>query len=158
MRCIEGFETQYRRNNEVFEKVKISVNHIPFNGLEVEEEIDSRELELETQDIKFRNPVKVKANISKITNAVAVNLDIKASYYTDCSRCLEEVNVDFNKALKLNFQIVSVNQIIDLNTDIREEIILEYPMQPLCKPDCKGLCKTCGKNLNESACGCNSRN
>ncbi len=138
--------------------MKISANHIPFNGLEVEEEIDFRELELETLDIKFRNPVKVKANVSKITNAVAVNLNIKASYYTDCSRCLEEINIDFNKALKLNFQIVSANQIIDINNDIREEIILEYLMQPLCKSDCKGLCLTCGKNLNEAACECNSKN
>ncbi len=134
--------------------MKINVNHIPFNGLEVKEEIDARELELETEDIKFRDPVKVKANISKITNAVAVNLDISAVYYTDCSRCLKEVSIGFNKALKLNFQISGANQIIDLNNDIREEIILEYPMQPLCKTDCLGLCFTCGKDLNETACEC----
>ena len=137
--------------------MKISVNHIPFNGLEVKEEIDAGELELETEDIKFRDPVKVKANISKITNAVAVNLDIRAAYYTDCSRCLKEVNIDFSKALKLNFQISSANQVIDLNNDIREEIILDYPMQPLCKPACKGLCFMCGKDLNEAACECDSK-
>lgn len=37
---------------------------------------------------------------------------------------------------------------------IREQVILAIPMQPLCAEDCKGLCQTCGKNLNEEDCGC----
>jgi uncharacterized protein len=43
---------------------------------------------------------------------------------------------------------------IDLNPDIREEIILVYPIKPLCSIDCKGLCPKCGKNLNEGKCNC----
>ncbi len=138
--------------------MRISVNHIPFHGLTVEKEIDFEKLDIETEDIKFRNPVKVRADITKITNAVSVNLSLKASFYTECSRCLEEVNIDLNKTLKLNFQIVNANQLIDLNTDIREEIILDYPMNPLCKSDCKGLCAKCGKNLNEGVCSCKPQN
>lgn len=43
---------------------------------------------------------------------------------------------------------------IDLTDAIRENILLELPMKPLCQEDCKGLCPTCGTNLNESTCGC----
>ena len=31
---------------------------------------------------------------------------------------------------------------------------MALPMKPLCKPDCKGLCPSCGKDLNLGACGC----
>ena len=35
-----------------------------------------------------------------------------------------------------------------------EEFVLALPVRPLCKPDCKGLCPDCGKNLNEGSCSC----
>ena len=33
-------------------------------------------------------------------------------------------------------------------------IVFELPLVPLCDEDCKGLCPTCGANLNEGPCGC----
>lgn len=35
-----------------------------------------------------------------------------------------------------------------------EEFVLALPVKPLCKPECKGLCSMCGKNLNEGSCSC----
>lgn len=43
---------------------------------------------------------------------------------------------------------------LDLTEDLREELLLELPGYPLCRPDCKGLCPQCGRNLNEGDCGC----
>ena len=43
---------------------------------------------------------------------------------------------------------------LDLASLLWEEFSLALPVKPLCKPDCKGLCPECGKNLNEGACGC----
>jgi uncharacterized protein len=37
---------------------------------------------------------------------------------------------------------------------LREQILLALPMKVLCTVDCKGLCPTCGTNLNSGACGC----
>jgi uncharacterized protein len=42
--------------------------------------------------------------------------------------------------------------IIDLAPVLREYFLLEIPISPLCRPDCKGLCPICGNNLNESTC------
>ncbi len=42
--------------------------------------------------------------------------------------------------------------ILDLNPLLREYFFLDVPLQPLCRPDCKGLCPECGNNLNESSC------
>ena len=36
----------------------------------------------------------------------------------------------------------------------REVVLLDSPSTPLCRPDCAGLCPTCGTNLNEGSCDC----
>lgn len=42
----------------------------------------------------------------------------------------------------------------NLASILREQIILELPMQPVCSENCKGLCSQCGKDLNEGTCHC----
>lgn len=43
---------------------------------------------------------------------------------------------------------------VDLGEAIREYALLALPMQPLCGPDCKGLCPICGKDRNIEECNC----
>lgn len=49
------------------------------------------------------------------------------------------------------------NESIEAGRSVREYILLELPTKFLCKPDCKGLCPQCGKNLNEGKCSCSAR-
>ena len=42
----------------------------------------------------------------------------------------------------------------DLEEIIRTVFVLNLDSRMLCKPDCKGLCFRCGKNLNDGPCGC----
>ena len=71
-----------------------------------------------------------------------------------CGRCLKEVKKDFNREIEFNYAVDKSDSILDLDSDIREEIILDYPIKPLCDTDCKGLCLKCGANLNEGGCNC----
>lgn len=43
-----------------------------------------------------------------------------------------------------------------LNVDglVNEELLLNWPAKILCRPDCRGICKVCGKDLNDGDCGC----
>jgi DUF177 domain-containing protein len=43
---------------------------------------------------------------------------------------------------------------IDLGDPIRDALILEVPQVVLCRPDCRGLCPSCGQDRNEGDCGC----
>lgn len=43
---------------------------------------------------------------------------------------------------------------IDLAPALREQILLAVPPSPVCDESCKGLCPTCGKDLNAGDCGC----
>ncbi|MDP3732588.1 MAG: DUF177 domain-containing protein [Candidatus Omnitrophota bacterium] len=152
--------------------MKIDINKIPLEGLILEEEVSPSSLELETDTVKFSGPIKIKAEVSRITNAVTVNLSLSGSTRLNCSRCLGEFNVALKKGLRLNYQVDNSKPIIDTSTllnvngersrtinldqDIKEEIILDYPIKSLCNPDCKGLCPKCGRNLNEGGCSCAS--
>lgn len=129
--------------------MNIIANQVPAEGLYLEEKIDPAELDLETDLIKFRSDLLVKAQVYRITNALTVKLNISTLIYADCSRCLENFEWEFNKDVQLSFSLDSSTAVIDLNPDIREEVILDYPIKPLCKADCKGLCVKCGKNKNE---------
>lgn len=43
---------------------------------------------------------------------------------------------------------------IDLAVVLTEQILLEVPMKPVCRPDCRGLCDQCGIDLNTGSCNC----
>jgi len=134
--------------------MKINVNQIPQEGLILREDTPATELDLETKLVKFHRPINIEANIQKITNAVTVDLALSAYPLMYCVRCLGEFETTFKKNIRLNYQVDNLNPLIDLNPQIREEIILDYPISPLCIPNCKGLCLECGKNLNAEKCNC----
>lgn len=134
--------------------MKIDTRRIPPEGLILAQDISSGELDLDIDIIKFSSPIRITARIAKITNAVTVDLAASGSMRLNCSRCLEEFEDVFDKQVFLNYQADSSEPIIDLDPDIRDEIMLDYPIKPLCKPDCKGLCPKCGKDLNQGGCYC----
>jgi uncharacterized protein len=134
--------------------VKIRIAQISQEGISLEENVGASELDLETDTVKFLSPINIKAEASRITNAVSVDLSLKGLMSLVCSRCLNEFKTELKKKLKLNYQVEKDQQVIDLGPDIREEIILDYPIQPLCAVNCKGLCPKCGANLNSGKCNC----
>jgi uncharacterized protein len=136
--------------------MKININKIALEGIVLDEEISPEGLDLETEIVKFNGPIKIRAEVSRITNAVTVSLSLNGSSRLICSRCLNDFEISLNKNLRLNYPADKSVPVIDLDPDIRQEIILDYPMKPLCKPNCKGLCPKCGKNLNEGGCSCGS--
>ena len=134
--------------------MRIDTRQIPQEGLTLIEEFSPKDLDLDTEIIKFLSPIKVKAKILKSYNAISISLGITSLVNTVCCRCLRDLNLDFTKEIKLNYAVDKLNPIIELDSDIREEIILDSWMKPLCKIDCKGLCLNCGNDLNEGKCNC----
>jgi uncharacterized protein len=46
---------------------------------------------------------------------------------------------------------------INIGEVLHEQLALEIPFQPVCSESCKGLCTSCGTNLNEETCACVSK-
>ena len=152
--------------------MKIAINQISPEGVTLNEEFAPQALDLETDIIKFSGPIQVKAEVSRVFNVVTARLSLNAPMQLSCGRCLEEFESDFKKNLEFNYPVNNLepaidpstslrvngerSRTIDLDPEIREEIILDYPIKPLCSPNCKGLCPKCGKNLNEGGCSCGS--
>ena len=134
--------------------MNIDVNRIPQQGLLLQEALDAGALDLNTELLKFHRPIEVKARVSRITNTVTVELDVSTTISATCSRCLEEFMIDFKKQPRLNYIADKSAALIDLNPVIAEEIILDFPLKPLCKLDCRGLCPKCGEDLNQEKCNC----
>jgi uncharacterized protein len=88
-----------------------------------------------------------------------------------CDRCLVDVptkiQLDFEKEVDLKHsasermeELDEQNFIEGYSLDVEKlvygEILVNWPMKVLCKDDCKGLCSTCGVNLNQKTCDCDS--
>lgn len=134
--------------------MKVEVNKIPENGLILEETLDAQGLDIQIEGAKFIQPIRVRAQVSKVNKTVLVDLNLDTVAQADCSRCLSTTKQSLNKNIFLNYSFDKPNWQIDLSPEIREEIIIDFPLKPLCRPDCKGLCPKCGKNLNEDECNC----
>ena len=124
--------------------MKIEISKIPLEGLALTEELSPKALDLDTEIVRLSSPVSAKADLWRITNAITASLKLSAKMRTQCSRCLEEFEIDFSKEFTLNFSTDGMGNLLDLDPDIREEIMLDYPIKPLCRPDCKGICVHCG--------------
>jgi uncharacterized protein len=89
-----------------------------------------------------------------ITKEIFVNADVSANALITCSRCLEEVKQALKHNFRLTYDTNSLGDYLEIDKDLREEMLLNFPMKLLCKPDCKGLCPGCGVNLNFNKCQC----
>lgn len=47
-----------------------------------------------------------------------------------------------------------VDDTVDLAPMVRDAVVLELPLAPLCRPDCRGLCPYCGIDRNVEECRC----
>jgi len=134
--------------------MRIDIANIPQEGFEQEEALSPKELDIETQAIAFKKPVYIRVFVTRITNAVNVEAEVTAEMEFVCGRCLENFKAVLERKFKLHYAAEKSQQFIELDPDIREELILNYPLNPVCKSDCKGLCYKCGANLNEEKCSC----
>ena len=135
--------------------MKVYVDQIRPEGLSIEETADPKVLDLNTEIARFNDSVMIQARLERVNDVVTVSLRVNGSVSMVCCRCLEEFTVAVNKDFSVDYALEKGMRVIDLDPDIRDYIMLDYPLKPLCKQDCKGLCPICGENRNDPAkCDC----
>lgn len=50
--------------------------------------------------------------------------------------------------------LIDSDQCLDLSEALRQYTISSIPLKPLCSVDCKGICPSCGDDLNDASCNC----
>lgn len=101
------------------------------------------------------------ARVSRTPQGIFVQGDFQGKAPAECVRCL----TDFQQPLKTSFEdlyafdkrsvtesglILPEDANIDLEPLVRDYLLVEMPISPLCREDCQGLCPFCGQNLNEA--------
>lgn len=128
----------------------------------------SRDFPFEIPRVQFQPDLDLKelvgiVRVTRTPQGLLFQVKMHASALTECARCLTDfdydLNVDFSELYAFNQRSVTDSNLIlpedgkiDLEPLLREYMLLELPINPLCKPDCKGLCPICGENLNLKTC------
>jgi uncharacterized protein len=127
-------------------------------------------------ECRFASNIDTRLEIRKVADVVEVKGRIETRTSAICSRCLAVYEAPVEHYFAVNFTRelpeIDVTQgeialseedlglihykgdTIDFRDAIQEQVILALPVRPLCREDCKGLCHTCGENLNEGDCRC----
>lgn len=124
-------------------------------------EIDSPDLTLE-EDFKIEN-VHCLVRASRVQQGILASVHTVAEMEMECVRCLEffpqKIETSFDELFAFHLRqnsdaelFLPENGLMDLLPILREYLLIEIPICPVCKPDCKGLCVICGTNLNLKTC------
>ena len=139
-------------------------------GFIIHEEIGySCEFPFEFDEIKLGNDLELRAFIGSVSvgrtpQGLLVTGKFSAGTTLECVRCLNPYNQSltwdmtelyaFNqKSMSESELMVPENAQLDLEPLIREYALLEIPINPICRTECKGLCPVCGQDLNVRDCG-----
>jgi uncharacterized protein len=151
--------------------MKILISDIPKEGLDVD-------IQETIQSGTFSAPVKARLRIEKVDAEIVVKGDMTAEITLQCSRCLNEfsrttsvpVDVVYHPVEELkgkDYREITSEELdsdfysgeeLDLLELLKEQVVLNIPMKPLCTDACKGICPECGADLNIETCSCSIRN
>lgn len=103
------------------------------------------------------------AHLSRTPQGLLVEGKFQGKLGVECVRCLtsflQPLRTSFDELFAFDERSVSDSGLIlpedgniDLGPMVREYLLIEVPISPLCRPDCKGLCPVCGQDLNQATC------
>ena len=128
---------------------------------------------LDLSDLRYGNcypvsePVQGTGSVRNTAGVLVMTGAIHTTIHGVCDRCAS----DFTSNVEYPLDVVLVSELTneenedewvfplegdsaDLEDIIRTVFVLNMDSKLLCKPDCKGICGGCGKNLNVEACSC----
>lgn len=146
--------------------IREGVNRFPFR-------VGPEEIGLEEEDGLYRKPVEIDLEVIRTGSTVTVRGKIVTEVERTCGRCLvrfeEPLEAEIREALHVEGERVRVFDreyegdpgflpgpagALCLDEMAREAVLVCSPMQPTCRPDCRGLCPACGADRNRIDCGC----
>ena len=128
--------------------------------------LDMRDLVFGT-DKPVTEPVLAEGVVRNTAGVLMMTGKVTTCLHGVCDRCA----ADFTREVTLPLNVVLVTELADegnedewvfplegdkadLEDIVRTVFVLNMDSQMLCKPDCKGMCCRCGKNLNDGPCDC----
>lgn len=115
-------------------------------------------------DVDPDSLVTVRIHLSSYLGGLHAKGTVSAPWHGVCRRC--SIPVHGVSEVKVSERFVDErgpedeeaylieNDFVDLAPMVRDAILLDLPLAPLCREDCQGLCPVCGIDRNEGSCDC----
>ncbi len=136
-------------------------------------DVESQPRELDLPETQWPGPVRGQLRVERSGERVTVHGTVSATARLECARCVEPFDVDVEAPLDVfadrsgagrhpedeealerdHYMTFHDGRNLDLRDEAREALLLEIPITPWCREDCRGLCPRCGANLNQGPCG-----
>ena len=131
-----------------------SLHDFPEDGIvSVSQDYDPKALDLEFFDYKYAEGLHLGGEVQKTEETLHFWGQLNSRIEHICGRCLEAVMEPLDQPFDLYYEVKG-RESVDATEDLREILILAYPIRFYCRPECKGLCPKCGTNRNEKMCRC----
>lgn len=116
------------------------------------------------EDIVIKETIEFKGNIKSLKGRLNLRGSFKFNYSTKCARCAEDINktviVDIDESFVDEKDLTDEElytysgNFIEFDKVLKDNIIVNLPLKDVCKKNCRGICKSCGRNLNKQECVC----
>jgi len=133
---------------------------------------------IENRECQFLRPINIRLRAFRVRELFQVQGRLETGVRLSCCRCLKwfdaplasDFDLTYTKEMPGLMDVMDTKEIeitveeigmfyfkgeeINLQQGIQEQVVMAWPLQPLCDENCKGLCPTCGSDLNRGDCGC----
>lgn len=152
----------------------VSINDLPPDGKEfelVDPDIWLEPIREFKMDCRILEPLHGKVFVQPVDEGILIRGELQGKVAVPCNRCAEDASVkidaEFNEYEDIPSETGAKDDeqegciiyerhapMLNLAEIGWEQFMLAMPVQPLCRPDCRGLCPHCGVNLNMNECSC----
>jgi uncharacterized protein len=153
--------------------MEIRVESIPDGGKALHEEIDPATIDLDEPYYSINEPLTFTGHATRNGDDIYVKGRVTGAVKSECGRCLESFAMQIDLPVDAVFVPQRENvedddevfepqsnltyyegDSVDLLREIKDIILVNLPIKPVCRTDCKGLCPQCGTDLNKGSCTC----
>lgn len=151
----------------------IEIDKIGSKGLELNDRVALDEDMLIEEESFFLDEIAYRVRLSREGSKVRAKGSLRTLVSLPCVGCLEPYDLKIDSRFDIILFPVELVEMtnaslsnddmeyiffegdrIDLAKILMEQVNLFIPYKPVCSPECKGLCPTCGANLNYESCQC----
>lgn len=134
----------------------IEIAKIPEEGIELDGEEPAAILDFPADaEIQPVDPIRYHCHVQAVSGKLIVTGSLETRAEFTCSRCVRRFVLPVREA---GFEAIQSYAdrfaIVDLTPDLRDAMILAFPVYPVCSAECRGLCPHCGRDLNRGRCRC----
>ena len=158
--------------------MKLDLNEIAAHlGTRLKYSIDEAPIEDVASALKCVERVTGEITFTNAGSSIVARGSFRTAVELECGRCLGSYRLHVEAQIEENLLLTDrapesvadaeeqelpeeekdplfVDNVFGLEELLRQSILVNVPLKPLCSEECKGLCPRCGRNLNEAACGC----